>query len=89
MTNIGGEGVIDVVTMIDRMSCGPARAFGLSGGTLSEGAAADVTVIDPRLQWTVDPSAFQSRSRNTPFAGRELTGAPHRTIVGGRTVWAR
>ena len=89
MTNIVGEGVIDVVTMIDRMSCGPARAFGLSGGTLSEGAAADVTVIDPRLQWTVDPSAFQSRSRNTPFAGRELTGAPHRTIVGGRTVWAR
>lgn len=89
MTNIVGEGVIDVVTMIDRMSCGPARAFGLSGGTLSEGAAADVTVIDPRLRWTVDPSAFQSRSRNTPFAGRELTGAPHRTIVGGRTVWAR
>ncbi|HIA73273.1 MAG TPA: dihydroorotase [Gemmatimonadetes bacterium] len=89
MTNIVGEGVIDVMTMIDRMSCGPARAFGLSGGTLSEGAVADVTVIDPRLRWTVDPSAFQSRSQNTPFAGRELTGAPHRTIVGGRTVWAR
>ena len=55
MTDIVGEGVIDIVTMIDRMSCGPARAFGLPGGTLSEGAVGDVTVIDPNLSWTVDP----------------------------------
>ena len=89
MTDIVSEGVIDIATMIDRMSCGPARAFGLSGGTLSEGALGDVTVIDPDLSWTVDPNAFRSKSRNTPFTGRELTGAPHRTIVGGRTVWTR
>lgn len=89
MTDIVGEGVIDIATMIDRMSCGPARAFGLPGGTLSEGAVGDVTVIDPTLSWTVDPSTFRSKSRNTPFVGRELKGAPHRTIVGGRTVWTR
>ena len=76
MTDIVSEGVIDIATMIDRMSCGPARAFGLSGGTLSEGALGDVTVIDPDLSWTVDPNAFRSKSRNTPFTGRELTGAP-------------
>ncbi len=89
MTDIVSEGVIDIATMIDRMSCGPARAFGLPGGTLSEGALGDVTVIDPDLSWTVDPNAFRSKSRNTPFTGRELKGAPHRTIVGGRTVWTR
>ena len=89
MTDIVGEGVIDIATMIDRMSCGPARAFGLPGGTLSEGAVGDVTVIDPNLSWTVDPSTFRSKSRNTPFVGRELKGATHRTIVGGRTVWTR
>ena len=89
MTDIVSEGVIDIATMIDRMSCGPARAFGLSGGTLSEGALGDVTVIDPDLSWTVDPNAFRSKSQNTPFTGRELKGAPNRTIVGGRTVWTR
>ena len=76
MTDIVSEGVIDIATMIDRMSCGPARAFGLPGGTLSEGALGDVTVIDPDLSWTVDPNAFRSKSRNTPFTGRELKGAP-------------
>ena len=89
MTDIVSEGVIDIATMIDRMSCGPAKAFGLPGGTLSEGAVGDITVIDPDLSWTVDPNAFRSKSRNTPFTGRELTGAPNRTIVGGRTVWTR
>ena len=89
MTDIVSEGVIDIATMIDRMSCGPARAFGLSGGTLSEGAVGDITVIDPDLSWTVDPNAFRSKSRNTPFTGRELKGASNRTIVGGRTVWTR
>ena len=88
MTDIVSEGVIDIATMIDRMSCGPAKAFGLPGGTLSEGAVGDITVIDPDLSWTVDPNAFRSKSRNTPFTGRELK-APHRTIVGGRTVWTR
>ena len=89
MTDIVSEGVIDIATMIDRMSCGPARAFGLPGGTLSEGALGDVTVIDPDLSWTVDPNAFRSKSRNTPFTGRELKGDSNRTIVGGRTVWTR
>ena len=89
MTDVVGQGVIDIATMIERMSCGPARAFGLPGGTLSEGAVGDVTVIDPNLTWSVDPSVFRSKSRNTPFAGRQLKGAANRTIVAGRTVWAR
>jgi dihydroorotase len=70
-------------------SAGPARAFGLPGGTLSAGAPADVTVFDPALRWTVDPGRFHSLSRNTPFAGWELVGAPVAAIVEGRLVWQR
>jgi dihydroorotase len=88
LTRVVAEGVIDLATMVDRMSCAPARAFSLPGGTLEPGSPADVTVFDLNAKWTVDPSAFVSKSRNTPFAGWELTGRPVRTVVGGRTVWS-
>ncbi len=88
LTRVVGEGVIDLPTMVERMSCQPARAFGLPGGTLDVGSVADITVFDPEERWTVDPKAFASKSRNTPFAGWELVGRPRRTIVGGRTVWS-
>lgn len=89
LTHVVGEGVIDLPTMIERMSCQPARAFNLPGGTLAVGSPADVTVFDPAAVWTVDPAAFLSKSRNTPFAGWELRGRPVRTIVDGVTVWSR
>ena len=87
LTHVVGEGVIDLPTLIDRMSWGPARAFGLPGGTLAVGAPADVTVIDPEAAWTVDSDTFLSRSRNTPFHGAELKGRTRYTIVGGAIVW--
>jgi dihydroorotase len=65
----------------------PARLLGLDRGTLSIGAAADVTLIDPDLEWTVDKDQSASRSRNTPFHGWEIKGRALRTIVGGNTVW--
>ena len=70
-------------------SRGPARAISLPGGSLAPGAPADVTLFDPRIRWKVDPSAFLSLSRNTPFAGFELQGAPSATLVAGRVVWDR
>ncbi len=87
LTRVVGEGVIDLPTMVERMSCGPARAFRLPGGTLAEGSPADVTVFDPNEKWTVDAKAFRSKSRNTPFGGWELTGRPKLTIVSGRVVF--
>jgi len=69
------------------MSTRPAEIFGLPGGTLREGAPADVTVLDLRALKTVDPGAFKSKSRNTPFAGVRLKGWPAATIVGGEIVW--
>jgi dihydroorotase len=70
-------------------SAGPAKAFGLPGGTLATGSPADVTLFDPKKTWTVDPARFVSLARNTPFAGWTLTGAPAATVVGGGVVWRR
>ena len=57
-----------------------------TAGTLSVGANADVTVIDPDLVWTVDPKKFYTRGSHSPFVGRELTGKPVLTIVDGKVV---
>ena len=79
-------GVVDLPTLVARLSTGPARLLNLPGGSLAPGAAADVTILDLERAFTVDPAAFQSRSRNTPFAGFTGTGAPWMTLVGGVKV---
>jgi dihydroorotase len=80
-------GLIDLPTMVTRMSVAPAALFKLPGGTLAVGSPADVTVFDPDAEWTVDPTKFLSKSRNTPFSGWTLTGKPRYTVVGGELVW--
>jgi dihydroorotase len=77
---------IDLPTLIEKMSCAPARVFKLAGGTLRRGGAADVTVFDPDVEWTVDPAAFKSKGRNTPYAGHALRGRVRWTLVDGRVV---
>jgi dihydroorotase len=79
---------IDMRRLIEMYTTEPARLLNLKAGTLSAGAAADITLVDPNLQWTVDASKFESLSRNTPFDGWELKGRAVRTIVNGKTVWA-
>ncbi len=74
---------------VSLFSAGPARVFGLPGGTLAPGAPADVTLFDPDARWKVDPHKFVSKGRSTPFAGWQLSGAPAATIVGGEVVWQR
>jgi dihydroorotase len=70
--------------VVAKMTCLPANYFGLGRGTLREGAPADVTVIDPQRMWMVRKEEFRSKSRNTPFQGRELKGRAVFTIVGGQ-----
>jgi len=81
-------GLIDLATLVTRLSSGPARLLSLPGGSLAPGAVADITILDLEKAWTVDPSTFRSRSRNTPFGGWSGTGAPWMTIVGGVPVVA-
>jgi dihydroorotase len=81
------KGTLDLAGMVTRMSLTPARLFRLPGGTLAPGTVADVTVFDPDAEWTVDPTAFLSKSRNTPFKGWSLKGKPRFTVVEGVVVW--
>jgi dihydroorotase len=79
-------GVMDLPTLVTRLSSGPARLLNLPGGSLAPGAAADITILDLNQPWTVDPAAFRSRARNTPFAGWTGAGLPWMTVVGGVPV---
>ncbi len=81
------EGVLDLPTLVARLTVGPARALGLPGGTLAPGAPADLTLVDPERRWRVDPRQLRSRSRNTPFAGWEMVGRAVTVMVGGRVVY--
>ena len=78
---------IDLPRLIEMFTVNPAALLQIDAGTLSVGRAADVTLIDPELEWTFDVAASQSMSRNTPFDGWKLKGRAVRTIVGGKTIW--
>jgi dihydroorotase len=84
------KGVIDLVRLVELCSTAPARILRLDRrGTLKPGSHADVTIIDPELEWTYKNADSRSRSRNSPFDGWKFTGAAVATIVGGRVVYRR
>jgi len=85
-TDLVGGGLFTLPELIRRMSTEPARVLHLPGGTLAPGTVADIVVLDPAAKWTVDPATFHSKSRNTPFTGRALTGRALLTIVAGAIV---
>jgi dihydroorotase len=86
-TELVASGRMPLQTLLERMTSAPARAWSLPGGSLTRGAPGDVVVLDLDAAWTVDPARFISKSRNTPFAGRQLRGRAVLTIVGGEVVW--
>ncbi|HEX9900069.1 MAG TPA: dihydroorotase [Candidatus Methylomirabilis sp.] len=81
--------ILTLSQAIARLTCEPARVFNLPKGTLSVGADADVTIVDPTREWVVDVKRFASKSRNSPFHGWKLRGEVLATIVGGKVVWER
>lgn len=87
ITSLVARSVVDYATLVERMSCAPARIFNLPGGSLRPGSVADVSTVDPTAIWTVDPAAFLSKGRNTPYAGMTLTGRAVCTIVNGAIVY--
>ena len=82
------DGTISAARLVELMSVNPARILGVAGGRLAEGATADITVIDPQRVMVYTEEAIVSKSRNSPFLGRELTGRAVLTMVGGRVVFA-
>lgn len=89
LTHMVNKDVITLSTLVDKMSCAPARLIGLDKtgrGTLKPGSLADITIIDLDREWTVDPSKLHSKSKNTPYAGWKLRGRAVNVFVGGRIV---
>jgi dihydroorotase len=88
MTELVRPGRLALAAAVERMTAGPARALGLPLGRLAPGAPADITLFDPDASWRVDPVEMLSRSKNTPFAGRELTGRVRMVFVAGERRFA-
>jgi dihydroorotase len=80
-------GVIPFTRLVELLSVNPARILRVPGGSLSEGAPADITVVAPDLNVRIDAAKMRSRSKNTPFDGWELRGGVAATIVGGSMVY--
>lgn len=80
-------GYLTPMQMAEKMSYNPARVLGIDKGSLEEGKTADIVIFDPNKTYTIDPAKFASKSRNTPFHGRKVTGAVRATIAGGEIIY--
>ena len=90
LTELVHKGVIGLERLVELCSANPAKILGLAGrGTLKAGSVADITIIDPELEWTYSNAESRSKSRNSPFDGRHFRGGVSATIVGGRIVYKK
>jgi dihydroorotase len=80
-------GHISWMKLVELMTVAGAKIIKSDRGTLREGAAADVTIIDPGMNWTIDTNTFRGKSRNCPFHGWNVSGRAVATIVGGEVKW--
>jgi dihydroorotase len=83
------EGVLTINQLIQKMSCNPSNILTLNRGTLKLGSVADITLIDPAAEWTVEKEKLASKSKNSPFLGWKLKGAASATILAGIVVHSR
>ncbi len=86
MTQLVEKGHLSIRELVEKMTCNPADILGLSKGTLSVSARADIMIFDPNKEWVVDASQFASKGKNTPFDGWRLKSTVEYTIVGGKVV---
>ncbi len=87
-TDLVAPGILSWSRLLHCLSTAPAAIAGVPGGSLAVGSAADVVVIDPQNEWTIDASRFQSRCRSSPFDGLQATARVRMTIVGGGVVYS-
>ena len=80
------DGLLSINQLIEKMSCNPSKILSIGRGTLKTGAFADITIIDPAHEWTVDPDKLASKSKNSPFLGWKVKGAATATVVSGKIV---
>ncbi|MCG8532111.1 MAG: dihydroorotase, partial [Desulfovibrionales bacterium] len=82
------KGHLTLEVLIEKMAINPGRILGLNPG-IAVGNVADITILDLDSKWVVDPDTLISKSKNTPFSGREVKGEIHATLVDGRPVYQR
>ncbi len=87
LMGLARAGKLDLQLLIAKLTCGPAAIIGSPAGTLKTGCPADLVLIDPELEWTVDPASFVSLGKNTPLAGHKLKGKVVMTFCGGNGVF--
>jgi dihydroorotase len=81
------KGQLDMLQLLDRLTRAPAKILGLEAGCLKAGAPADLVIFDLERPWRIDPEAFASKSKNSPFEGHPVQGKALRTVVDGRTIF--
>jgi len=87
VTELVNSGVLTLSQMIEKMSTNPRRIVNLPEIRIAEGEQANLTIFDPAAEWIVDVQAFKSKSKNSPFGGRKLTGKPVGVINNGEAYW--
>jgi len=87
ITELFQKNLLSLAQLIEKLSVNPRRILHLPEIRIAEGEMANLTVFDPAAQWAVDPRTFRSMSKNTPFAGRRLTGRPVGVLNNGRAYW--
>ena len=82
------DGALEMLPFLKALTCNPADLLGIDAGRIKEGAVADLVIFDPHEPWVCDAETLRSRSKNTPFDGRRLTGRVRHTIRGGVVVYS-
>ena len=88
VTNLVKKGYLTPMQMAAKMSYNPAKVLGIPKGTLDEGKIADITIIDPDKEYTIDANTFESKGKNTPFDGYKVSGEVEYTILNGKAVYS-
>ena len=88
VTNLVKKGYLTPMQMAAKMSYNPAKVLGIPKGTLDEGKIADITIINPDNEYTIDVNTFESKGKNTPFDGYKVSGEVEYTILNGKVVYS-
>ena len=86
LTKLVKPKLLSLKEAIYKLTVAPAKILGLDRGSLKVGVPADIIIVDPDLEWEVDPSQFASKSKNSPFSGWQLQGKVWYTLVAGKVV---
>lgn len=87
VTELVNAGVLTLSQMVEKMSTNPRRIVNLPEIRIAEGQPANLTIFDPAAEWIVDIQAFKSKSKNSPFGGKKLTGRPVGVMNNGEAYW--